>query len=255
MSYYYSSKNSKKKNNKRYSYRRTFRRRQKPISRAALRNAIRFVGAMQQKKEMKFVQNQIGFENNIDTDGVLASANGMILPTQGSNQHQRIGDRVVVKSITFNLQYVYGFVAQDINPGGTAVDQTYPVGALLRIILFVDRTNTIATMDEMIWPAGTPAEQVISNGYDPDYQKNVVILYDKVHTMNPSASVNNVPFEFIKIHHKFGGGGLELAFDEGTTTVTANAIRYILVTNIDTAASDDAKPDCLLNCRGDFYDP
>jgi hypothetical protein len=210
---------------------------------------------MQQNKERKFQQNQVGFESNIDTDGTISTSNGLVFPSQGSNQHQRIGDRVVIKEITFNIQYEYGFTTQDINPGGTAVTQTFPVGALLRVILFVDKTHTIASMDEIIWPAGTPAEQVVSNGYDPDYAKNVTIIHDKVYVMNPTASVNNVPYDFISIHHRFKGNGLEMAFDEGTTTVTSNSIRYILVTNIDTASSDDAKPDCLLNCRAEFVDP
>jgi hypothetical protein len=234
--------------------RRNNRRRQKPISQAALRNAIRFVGSQQKNKESKFQQNQIGFVNNLDTDGDLVSGNGVCYPSQGANQHQRIGDRVVVKSIRFNIQYHYGFTEQDINPGGTAVSQFYPVGALLRVVLFIDKVNSVITSDELIWPAGTPASQIIANGYDPDYIKNITILHDQVYEMNPTASVNNVPFSFISIYHKFKGG-LELAFDEGTTTVTANSIRYFLVTNMDTTASDDAKPDLLLNCRSEFIDP
>jgi hypothetical protein len=189
---------------------------------------------------------------NIDTSGNIGGP--FFNPAQGSSQVERIGDRAVLKSFEFNIQYEYGFTSQDINPDGTAVNQVFPVGALLRVIIFVDKAHSIASIDEIIWPAVTNPEQVVSNGYDPDYSKNVTILHDEVYAMNPTASVNNVPYAFIKIKHKFTNG-LEVAFDEGSTTVTTNAMRYILVTNIDTAASNDAKPDCLVSVRNDFIDP
>jgi hypothetical protein len=218
----------------------------------ALRNAIRYVGSVQQNRELKFQQNQTGFRLNIDTSGNMGGP--FFNPSQGSGQNDRIGDRATLKDFTFNIQYEYGFTTQNINPDGTAVNQVFPVGALLRVILFVDKSHSIASIDEIIWPAVTNDEQVVSNGYDPDYIKNVTILHDKIYTMNPPASTNNVPYEFIQIKHKFRGG-LDVAFDEGSTTVTTNAMRYILVTNIDTSSSNDAKPDCLVSVRSNFTDP
>jgi hypothetical protein len=241
-------------NNNNSNKRRNYIRRplKKPISDVAIRNTIRFVGAMQKSKELKFQQNQTGFRLNIDTSGNFGGP--FFNPAQGSSQNERIGDRAVIKDFVFNIQYEYGFTTQNINPDGTAVNQTFPVGALLRVIIFVDKSHSIASIDEIIWPAVTNPEQVVSNGYDPDYAKNVTILHDKVYAMNPHASVNNVPYSFIKIKHRFRSG-LEVAFDEGSTSVTTNALKYILVTNIDTAASNDAKPDCLVSVRSNFIDP
>jgi hypothetical protein len=238
-----------KRNNNRNRVPRSMVRRRKPIAQQAIRNAIKVANSIQKNREKKFQQNQIGYVNNIDTDGDISNA--LFFPAKGDSQNQRVGDRVILRHFRISIQFEYGFVEQDINPGGTAVNQVYPQSALFRLIVFIDKTNSISSVDEIIWPAVTNAAQVVSNSYDPDYAKNVTILKDHVYTCNPPASVNQAPFEFFTYTHVFNTG-LEIAFDEGSTTVTSNALKYIVVSNVPAGATDDSKPDLLISCRSDF---
>jgi uncharacterized protein YeaC (DUF1315 family) len=203
------------------------------------------------KTKAKFLQRQVGTVGNISSVGHF-SAN-LCNVAQGDGDNERVGDRISIKSITAKFIVELGYLTQDINPDGTAVTQQYASGCILRVILFVDKTNFLASMDEVILPYTSTEAQQVMMGYDPDFKKNSIILYDQVHVFNPSAAVNSEQFGYITFRRSFPNG-LLLVYDEGVTTPNTNSIKMILVTNITSAASNDIKPDVDSNFRFEYDD-
>jgi hypothetical protein len=209
--------------------------------------AYKAVMKLEKNNEKKHTQRQPSANNNIDTDGYISS--NLFSPADGTWDTERVGDGVALHSIDMKSVLRCGFVTVDVNPDGTAVDQNYSVGCVFRIILFVDKTNSITTIDELIGTASNE-QQVITNGYNVDYKKNVVILYDQTFSVNPTASINSDHYEYKRYTHKFKNG-LPVQFNAATTTVNTNAIKVAYISNVITTEDNSVKPDMLANFR--FY--
>jgi len=229
------------------------RRGGKPIRKQQLNQVISYVNKQQQNKEIKFLQRQVAIVGNIDADGHLSS--NILNAAQGDGDSERIGDRLLVRKITCKFILESGFVSVNVNPDGTtAVNQLYPQGFIARIIVFVDKQNAIGALDEIIIPYTSVETHNIMNGYDPDYKKTTAILHDQVYVCNPHAATNTTHFFMMSFTKKWKSG-INVVFDQGTTTVISNAFKILVITNIDTAASNDVKPDMTYNIRFDYEDP
>jgi hypothetical protein len=210
------------------------------------------VVAEKRMTEVKHIQRQISEYTNIDADGTITA--NMINIAQGSSHTERIGDKVNITSIQLNMQYTLGFDTINVNPDGTAVNQTSLQGALFRYILFWDHTNSIDTVAKVIGTASTE-QWLFMNGYEVDYRPNYTVIADQTFECNPSGSgINCIQYKFFKEFRGFDRP-VRMQYNAGTTTVNKNALKLVLITNVETAESNDIKPDVLVNARIYFKDP
>jgi hypothetical protein len=204
------------------------------------------VERQQRAVEIKHIQRQISEYTNVDADGTITS--NIINIAQGSGDTERIGDKVVVTSIQLHMQYTFGFDSVNINPDGTSLTFTYLQGAIFRFILFWDHTNSIDTVAKVIGTASTE-QWLFMNGYEVDYRPNYTIICDKTFECNPSGGGTNcIQYKYFNCFKRFING-VRMQYNAGTTTVNKNALKLLLITNVETAESNDIKPDILVNAR------
>jgi hypothetical protein len=205
----------------------------------------------QRSIEKKHIQRQISEYTNIDADGTLTA--NIINIAQGTTDTERIGDKVLITSIQLHMQYTLGFDTVNINPDGTTLLTTYLQGAIFRYILFWDHTNSIDTVTKVIGTA-TTEQWLFMNGYEVDYRPNITILCDRTFVCNPSGGGTNcLQYKYFTCIKNFSRG-VRMQYNAGTTTVNKNALKLLLITNVETTESNDVKPDVLVNARIYYQD-
>lgn len=103
---------------------------------------------------------------------------------------------------------------------------------LSRIIIFLDPQNVITSPNEVLATVGSTLAPLSPKSYDNRFRTK--ILYDKVFKLDPNYSPQQY-FKFALAINK------HTQFNAGTTTITSNALKVLLISDVDSAASPKAK--------------
>lgn len=161
-------------------------------------------------KMAKYVAGLVNAESKYfetSSTGDTANFNGTIFnifqPAQGTAVNQRSGDSVKMKNLTFRGQLVIG---------GT--------NELVRIIIFIDKENSISGANTLIQGTGTTIAVLGNKIQDNKYDSR--ILWDKTFNMTSA----NTPMKEFKIKLKLDS---HVNFNAGTTTVANGALKMALI--------------------------
>lgn len=161
----------------------------------------------------------------VDYNGTL---NGLSTITQGAGGvNQREGDGLTVKSINFRYH---------------AYITTATALSMLRVILFVDEQANM-TAGTVLATVGSGLSPL--SFYNKEYKGRYRVLYDKTHSLDTGQALQDL--EMVKVSKD-----VHMVFNPGTSTVRANEIRVLLISNQAAASAD--RPGIDYNCRLYYQD-
>lgn len=139
--------------------------------------------------------------------GLAPDYNGTILelckPGQGVTSSQREGDSIKLKNLTFRGQIVIGNTNE-----------------LVRIIVFKDKENTIASGAAILQGTGTTLAVLGNKNQDSKFDSKV--LFDRTYTMDTA----NTPMIKFNINLKLD---FHTNFEAGTQTASQNALKMLII--------------------------
>lgn len=164
----------------------------------ALRLATKVAGFV--NTEFKYYENE-SMGNIITYNGVIFP--NLCIPAQGVTVNQREGDSIKAKTMTMQGTVLLNSTAVEI----------------VRIIVFVDKMNTITTPTQFWEDIGSTLSVLSNKNQDNKY--NTKILCDKSFTVDTYHPLHK--FKFVcKIDR-------HIHFTAGTTTITDNDIKMFVI--------------------------
>ena len=196
-----------------YGYKRSYKR--KPNTRSqfkkfgsraggaahtALKIAMRLKDMV--NTEYKFLDTN--YSNTMDYNGIVSTLNSI---SQGITDTGRTGDSVKIQNIMLR---------------GNILAGTVP--AQLRVILFWDAQNKVASVSDVLESTGTAYSVLSPKNYDKRFQTKV--LWDKVFDVVPTADNAHRHFQLslpINLHSQYAAA---------TSTINTGALKILLISNI-----------------------
>ncbi len=197
------------------------------------KKALKLVRKVIRSQEIKFIQ----LDGTAFPDWSGTQISNIFLPTQGLTDQNRIGDSITTKSLRLAVTM-------------SAVDAPTSI----RLIIIVDKHNTVATLEEVLFTTGSA--QIIVSDYNHDTRKEFIVLYDKVVNLEFPSYDTNVMVSLPKIIYKkklMNMRNKKIVFNAGTTTVNVNKVRFWMVSDINPTNPTD-RPQVTWNLRGNFID-
>ena len=166
-------------------YRRRYRRRRRrgygrKRKRVTLRKTARAVYRLKNAIEHKSIYTQTTVS---DISHTAWSINQLFLATLGTEQDDRIGDSVFIKSMQLHAEFTY---TGDNN-----------LGTMCRMVIFLAKKNLFggtigeSSLFDLNDAVGTPITPVINTHKSWTNRYNLRTLYDKVHVFGPRSIVTN----------------------------------------------------------------
>lgn len=149
-------------------------------------------------------------ETSINQNGVLRTLND---PAQGTSASTRVGDSILMKSID-----IRGEIYANTSP------------AYLRMILIIDKQNTITTAAQILENTGTYYS--VHSQYNQDNRKQFSVLYDRTRFVDQTTNQDNHLFHIRKKLSR------HVKFDTGTITINTGALKLLCISNANVAAAE-----------------
>lgn len=148
-----------------------------------------------------------GTQGNISWNGYVTN---LVFPAQGDAFNERDGDSIKVESLLSRLRL----------EANNADKET-----LFRIMLVVDRQNTLTAWDDILHTSGTAHNNVLaprSVASTGQYR----VVYDKVFKLDAGDTL-----KYVKIWKKFKN--LHVKFSAGSVSILHNALKFVFLTDAD----------------------
>lgn len=157
----------------------------------------------------------------IDFNGTLNSLLGISQGAQGINQRQ--GDALTIKAMSFKYR---------------AYITTSTAISMIRVMVFVDEQANLNVSNVMAQAGGVLAPLSF---YNKEYRGRYRILYDKTHSLDPGQSYQDLAD--VKITKP-----VDVVFSPAVTTVRANDVRVLMISNQAAASGDRPYMDYNFRC-------
>jgi hypothetical protein len=175
-------------------------------------HALRIASALQKQVETKYIDVLVG-RSSIDFDGVLGTLNTI---SQGDSDTSRNGDKISLINLKIKGNVGYG--------GATTM------GIGVRLIIFIDWLNTITSVSDLLSAVSSDSAPLSNLVYDTRYSYK--ILSDRIYLCD---GVNK---QFLNFFININLKDWDTHFDSGTTTITKGALKYIIISDVDSTDSN-----------------
>lgn len=161
--------------------------------------------------EYKRKETEINAYVNVD----LNQVDTLIQVAEGAGSDERTGSSIKIQQVSFNGAF-------------SCVNTT---SAVARLVLYVDKDNSTSASEMYNIPAsGSLYPYMMKN---PHYNRQTRVLYDKTHTLVPPSDDTYIQRVSFKVKP-----GIHVRFAEGSTTVTENNIRMMLISDQATTSTN-----------------
>ncbi len=185
------------------------------------KKALKKVNRISRGVEHKHLTTAIT-QGNVDDDGSLI-ATALNIPVQGLLDSNRIGDTILCKSVHLRINY---------RAGDALTEPTQ-----FRFILFWDKMNTVSAVGDILANIGD--SNAANSHYDVDTRREWIKLMDKTVILTSPAGSSmkhlNKVFKLNKITQFIAAG----------TTISKGALRILYISNVDSGAADNLKPNVV----------
>lgn len=190
---------------RKYTNRRRYKRKPKTFLQKALPVAQKAL------KVAKFVAGALNVEYryNIASASLVStswngSVNSLILPSQGDTAIARQGDSIKLKNIVFR---------------GVVDYNTLGVAETVRVIIFIDKQNSISTASQYLQTTGVYlATESVKN---EDNKFRTKCLFDRHYMVSADRPQARIKWDAKLNFHQH--------YQAGTTTVTTNALKILII--------------------------
>jgi hypothetical protein len=186
--------------------------------------AMAMATALKNSREKKFLVTS--FVQSCDKLGHLYSLN---VPQQGLSDTERVGDRIWVDRMSFDLWRVL--------PGSASGRFS------VRFLIILDRQNTITNLDQIFLGVDGSSSPLLQ--FVKDFRKQFVVLYDSGSNHMDQYNKGETTRSDRKLN-------IRTQFVSGTTTIATGSLKLVCFSNIADTVSQ--KPLLIGSVRVDYTD-